>query len=307
MRRRARAGETEEDADAPRAGYRDRIVVAVVVGLILILGGAYAAVSRGILWSLPIFALGFGLVLTLISFNRRYRHASPSLRRTIDFSSAFLNAGLLAGILIVVNVIAFRYGGQPLDLTREQTYSLSSMTINQLVSLKQPVTFTMVFGQGPRAVRQRERVVQLLESYKAVNPGRIELASVDPYAELTRGEELFKRVPELGILHGGGVVIEYGEGENAAARRGAQPGPVSAAAPRCGTRRPGPVRVGLHGRGRDYIGIDPLERGEEGEGRIHGGPRRAAHQRFESGRSRSWQLEGPALEGGLRGDRPQLD
>ena len=46
-----------------RAGYRDRIVVAVVVGLILILGGAYAALSRGILWSLPIFAVGFGLVL----------------------------------------------------------------------------------------------------------------------------------------------------------------------------------------------------------------------------------------------------
>ena len=35
------AAEAEEDADAPRAGYRDRIVVAVVVGLILILGGAY--------------------------------------------------------------------------------------------------------------------------------------------------------------------------------------------------------------------------------------------------------------------------
>ena len=79
-------GEAEGDDDAPRAGYRDRIVVAVVVGLILILGGGYAALSRGILWSLPIFAVGFGLVLALIAFNRRYRHASPSLRRTIDFS-----------------------------------------------------------------------------------------------------------------------------------------------------------------------------------------------------------------------------
>ena len=117
-------GKAEGDDDAPRAAYRDRIVVAVVVGLILILGGAYAALSRGILWSLPIFAVGFGLVLALISFNRRYRHASPSLRRTIDFSSTFLNASLLAGVLIVFNVIAFRYGGQPLDLTREQTYSL---------------------------------------------------------------------------------------------------------------------------------------------------------------------------------------
>jgi hypothetical protein len=207
------SAEAEDDLDAPRAGYRDRIVVAVVVGLILIIGGAYAAIARGVLWSLPIFALGFGLVLTLISFNQRYRHASPSLRRTIDFSSSFLNAALLAGILIVVNVIAFRYGGQPLDLTREQTYSLSSMTINQLLSLKQPVTFTTVFGRGARALRQRERVLQLLESYKGVNPGLIQVVSLDPYSDLTRGDELMKRVPELEILHGGGVVIECGEGE----------------------------------------------------------------------------------------------
>ncbi len=125
-----------------------------------------------------------------------------------------MNASLLAGILIVVNVIAFRYGGQPLDLTREQTYSLSSMTMKQLVSLKQPVTFTMVYGRGPRAIKQRDRVVQLLESYKAVNPQMIQLENLNPYSDLWRSEELIKRVPELGILQGGGVVIEYGEGDS---------------------------------------------------------------------------------------------
>ena len=78
--------------------------------------------------SVPIFALGFGLVIFLIARNRRYRHASPTLRRTIDFSTAFLNASLLGGILIVANVIAFRYGGQPLDMTREGSYTLSTET-----------------------------------------------------------------------------------------------------------------------------------------------------------------------------------
>src|SRR5262249_39731501 len=97
--------EAEDDAEAPRAGYRDRIVAAVVFGMIVIVGGAYVALARGIPWSLPIFALGFGLVLILIRINRRYRHASPSLRRTIAVSSTFLNASLLAGILIVINVI----------------------------------------------------------------------------------------------------------------------------------------------------------------------------------------------------------
>ncbi len=89
-------------------------------------------------------------MLALVAFNRRYRHASPSLRRTIEFSAAFLNATLLAGILIVGNVIAFRYGGQPIDVTREGTYTLSDLSLKQLTSLDRPVTFTVVFGRGPR-------------------------------------------------------------------------------------------------------------------------------------------------------------
>ncbi len=99
------------------------------------------------LFSVPVFALGFGLVIFLIARNRRYRHASPTVRRTIDFSTAFLNASLLAGILIVGNVIAFRYGGQPLDMTREGTYSLSTETTALLRSLDRPVKFTLLFGQ----------------------------------------------------------------------------------------------------------------------------------------------------------------
>ena len=209
------AAASEDDREAPRAGYRDRIVAAVVVGLLLILGGAYVAIDRGIPWSLPIFALGFGLVLVLIRLNRRYRHASPSLRRTIEFAGSFLNTALLAGLLIVINVLAFRYGGRPLDLTREGTYSLSSSTLNQLTSLDRPLTFTTVFGRGPVAMHQRDRVVQLLESYHTINPRLIQVTSLDPYTDLTRLEDLVKRVPDLAMLHGGGVLIEYGEGPDA--------------------------------------------------------------------------------------------
>ncbi len=207
------AATLEDDVDAPRSGYRDRLIVAVVVGLLLIALGAFLAVSRGLLWSAPVFALGFGLVLFLIARNRRYRHASPTLRRTIDFSTAFLNASLLAGILLVANVIAFRYGGQPLDLTREETYSLSSQTLNQLQTLDRPVTMTMLYGSGVRASRQRERVVQLLETYKAANPRMINLQSLDQFNDLTRMDELLKRVPELAMIQGGGVAIEHGQGE----------------------------------------------------------------------------------------------
>jgi gliding motility-associatede transport system auxiliary component len=209
------AATAEDDTSAPRSGYRDRMIAGVVVGLLLIVGGAYAALSRGILSSVPIFALGFGVVIFLIARNQRFRHASPSLRRTIDFSTTFLNASLLAGILIVGNVIAFRYGGQPLDMTREGSYSLSTETTALLSSLDRPVKFTLFFGQGSRAGPQRDRVKQLLDAYKSTKPDRVELDSLDPFNDVARYEELAKRVPELELLTGGGVVIEYGTGEAA--------------------------------------------------------------------------------------------
>lgn len=209
------ASRAEEDQDAPRSGYRDRMVTGVVVGLLLIAAGGYLALTRGILFSVPIFALGFGLVIFLIARNRRYRHSSPTLRRTIDFSTAFLNASLLGGILIVGNVIAFRYGGRAIDMTREGSYTLSTETTTLLQSLDRPVRFTLFFGQGAVASRQRDRVVQLLEAYKAANPDRIKRDNLDPFNDVTGYEELAKRVPELELLQGGGVVIEYGTGEAA--------------------------------------------------------------------------------------------
>jgi hypothetical protein len=206
------AGAVEDDEQAPRAGYRDRIVAGVVVGMLLILFGAYVALARGIFWSFPVFGAGFALVLALVAYNRRYRHASPSLRRTLEFSAAFLNATLLAGILIVANVIAFRYGGQPIDVTREGTYTLSGLTLKQLKSLDRPVTFTVVFGRGPRSGPQNDRMIQLLESYKAANPQQVRVVTLDPYSDPMRSDELLKRVPDLDLQHGGRVVIEYGEG-----------------------------------------------------------------------------------------------
>ena len=41
------AARAEDDVDAPRSGYRDRMIAAVVVGLLLIAGGGYFAISRG--------------------------------------------------------------------------------------------------------------------------------------------------------------------------------------------------------------------------------------------------------------------
>ncbi len=61
------APKSEDDVDSPRSGYRDRMIAGVVTGLLLIALGGYAALSRGIVVSVPIFALGFGLVIFLIA------------------------------------------------------------------------------------------------------------------------------------------------------------------------------------------------------------------------------------------------
>src|SRR5262245_52887970 len=198
---------SEEDEEAPRGGYRDRVVAAVCLGLLLILAGGYLAVTRGVAWSVPAFALGFGTVLTLVLINRKYRHGSPTLRRTLDVSSAALNAALVAGVLVVGNVIAFRYGGRALDMTREHAYSLSPQSVNLLRTLKRPVTFVTFFGRSAGAVQHYERVRDLLDLYKAVNPEMVRIESVDPYRDLARYEELVKRVPEVGVdvSQGGGV------------------------------------------------------------------------------------------------------
>src|SRR5579863_2039510 len=121
----------DEGDDAPRSGYRDRVIAAVSAGLILIVAGGYVALARSIPWSLPLFAAGFVIVITLINVNRRYRHASPALRRTVEYANSALTITLLAGILIVINVLAFRYGGRAVDFTRERAFSLSPLTLRQ--------------------------------------------------------------------------------------------------------------------------------------------------------------------------------
>jgi hypothetical protein len=206
--------EDEED-EAPAAGYRDRVVLAMVGGLLLVLAGGYLAVKGRLLASLPAFALGLGIVVALIVVNRRYRHGSPSMRRTIELAGAMLNVGLIAGILIVANILAFRFGGRALDLTRERTFTLSSLTVNQLRALKRPVTVTIVFGRGARAQQQLESIQQMLDLFKAANPERVAVNYVNPFVEHERIEALTRRYPEVGVTQGGSLLIEYGEGSTA--------------------------------------------------------------------------------------------
>src|SRR5262249_36919026 len=80
---------------------------------------------------------------------------------------------------------------------------------------KRPVTFHVVNGRGPRSARQLDRVIQLLDLYRSVGRDLIKVEVLNPYTELARTEDLAKRAPDLAVMQGGGVLIEYGEGTDA--------------------------------------------------------------------------------------------
>ncbi len=206
--------DTRDEAEgAPPGGYRDRVVALAVLGFLLVLGGAAVAVGAGIPWSLPLFGVGFGLVAGVIRVNRRHRHASPTLRRALDFSQTALTVSLLVGILAVGNVVAFRYGGRAIDLTGDRAYSLSALTLNQLASVDRPVSFVVVFGNSERSKRQLDRVRQLLDQFKAARPDKVAVDYLNPFTESGELEALAKRVPDIAASSGGdGIVLTYGEG-----------------------------------------------------------------------------------------------
>ncbi len=205
----------DEPAGSPRPAYRDRVIGLAVFGFLLVLAGAVLAFRVGIPWSIPVFGGGFALLIAVMKVNRRYRHQSLSIRRAYEFANTALTASLVAGILVVGNIVAFKYGGRAIDLTRDQSFSLSPQTIAQLQSLDRDLSFTVFFGSSERSIRQLERVRQLLDLYKAANPSKVKVDYLDPNLDLKEFEALVKRVPQIQLSQAGGIVMTFGEGEGA--------------------------------------------------------------------------------------------
>src|SRR4051794_1630326 len=67
----------EDDPDAPAWKHRHAVIASVAAGFDLILAGGYVAMTRSVLWAIPLFAAGVGLVTVVNAHNRRHRHTSP--------------------------------------------------------------------------------------------------------------------------------------------------------------------------------------------------------------------------------------
>jgi hypothetical protein len=200
--------------DAPSGGRRDRLVAMSAGGAVLVVVGACVA-FLSIPWSLPAFAAAYALLGLSGRGARPYRHDSPILRRVSRFSETIMTGSLLAGVLAVANIAAFRYGERPIDLTRERVHTLEPETISQIRGLDRPVRFTaFYYGRLPQAAKQIGRVRQLLSLIEAENPEKVSVDFVDFQGDPARAEVLVERVPAAAVATGG-VLIELGEGETA--------------------------------------------------------------------------------------------
>jgi hypothetical protein len=196
---------------APPAGTRDRLVALAAGGLVLVFVGAFVA-FRSIPWSLPAFAAGFGMMGWAHRRARPSRHESAICRRVVQFAETAMTGSLLAGVLAVANVAAFRYGDRPLDLTRERVHSLEPETLAQLRALERPLRLTGFYhGREPDSRGQVERVSQLLGLMESANPDRVSVELVDFQGDPARAQALRERVPAAELADGG-VVVELGEG-----------------------------------------------------------------------------------------------
>lgn len=202
-------------SDPAGPSHRRVLVAGIGTGAVTIVLGVALAVGRGVGWALPAFAMGFGLILGLIVVDGRRGGGDPSSRRTATLARAALNVTLAAGALLVVNVIAFRHGGLVIDLTQERTHSLSSQSRKQMETLETPVVFHLIHGRSVLARRREDRVAQLLELYRSERPDLVRVERLDRYADLERADELSRRSREMGMMSGGGILIEHGREKSA--------------------------------------------------------------------------------------------
>ena len=119
-------------------------------------------------------------------------------KRTLVYGSRAAAAILLvAGILVFVNLLANRYFWR-LDLTRDQSQSLTAITKALLKEVEKPLTMTAFYPEGQG---DRQKAKELLQIYAYQNPN-ISFTFADPDRNPLKAKEAGFRFP-------GNILIEY--------------------------------------------------------------------------------------------------
>lgn len=103
---------------------------------------------------------------------------------------------LIAGILILVNILAYRFFFR-LDFTEDQRYTLSESTINILDQVNEPVTITAYMSEGlqPQFDQMRKDFKDMLSEYATKSNGQIVYDFINPNKE----EKLEQEAVQAGI------------------------------------------------------------------------------------------------------------
>ncbi|GAA5149121.1 hypothetical protein GCM10023213_46350 [Prosthecobacter algae] len=111
---------------------------------------------------------------------------------------------LVLAIFFGVNRLSYRYHAR-WDLSPQQSFTLSSATLNYVSKLPKDVFIANVFARDSKIFPD---VQALLEEYRINGRGRVKLRSIDPLRDIERAEEL---KAETGLaLDQNGIVIRVG-------------------------------------------------------------------------------------------------
>ncbi|HQU53020.1 MAG: GldG family protein [Lewinellaceae bacterium] len=95
-----------------------------------------------------------------------------------------LSALLIAGILIMINILSNRYFLR-FDITKDRQYTLSSATKNVLKSLQDPVTVTAYFSKDLPAdiLKTKQDFKEMLAEYATRSKGKLNYEFIDPASD----------------------------------------------------------------------------------------------------------------------------
>ncbi|MFY0673781.1 MAG: GldG family protein [Bacteroidia bacterium] len=121
--------------------------------------------------------------------------------KDININSSFgTKAILVVAILVLINVVAnmlyFRA-----DLTKDQRYTLSNGTKQVVENLEDVVTIKAYMSENLNAEfdNHRREIVNILEEYKEISNGNIELVIVNPVDDEQKEEALKLQIPQVNL------------------------------------------------------------------------------------------------------------
>lgn len=199
---------------------------AILVGVLLVLAGlaCYHIVGDATFFSLHVLApFGVGVILLVASIgvNREWLLEWITSRRSFVGLNAWAMVVLSALLLVIANAIVAGTSKAALlfvDCTRTQRHTMPQTTEKILRRLKQPVTITVLMGDGIAAYRTGTRwreydlrpdLMHTLDLLRAVSEN-IRVVFVNHKAETAKAEEIEIRI-NVSKLEANSIVVESGD------------------------------------------------------------------------------------------------